>query len=92
MAEHRRQHGFAPQVRIGLHAAEATAVGDDYAGIGVHEAARVGGLAEGGEILITVTSIERDGFPFEIGDEREVALKGIAQPVRVAPVDWRSEA
>src|SRR5207342_2253348 len=24
LAEHRRDHGFAPQVRIGLHAAEAT--------------------------------------------------------------------
>jgi class 3 adenylate cyclase len=92
LAEQRRRQGFAPQVRIGLHAAEATEIADDYAGIGVHEAARVGALAEGGEILVTVSSIERDGFPFGIGDEREVSLKGIAQPVRVAPVDWRSGA
>ena len=30
LAEHRRAHGFAPQVRIGVHAAEATRVGGDY--------------------------------------------------------------
>ena len=35
LAEHRRRHGFAPQVRIGVHVAEATAVADDYAGLGV---------------------------------------------------------
>ena len=51
LAEHRRRHGFAPQVRIGVHAAEATAVADDYAGLGVHEAARVGALAEGGGVV-----------------------------------------
>jgi class 3 adenylate cyclase len=83
--------GFAPEVRIGLHAAEATEIADDYAGIGVHEAARVGALAEGGEILVTVSSIERVELPFAIGDEREVALRGIADPVRVVPVGWRSD-
>src|SRR5262245_3888353 len=64
LAEQRRRQGFAPQVRIGLHAAEATEIADDYAGIGVHQAARVGALAEGGEILVTVSSIERDGLAF----------------------------
>jgi class 3 adenylate cyclase/multidrug efflux pump subunit AcrA (membrane-fusion protein) len=92
LSEHRHRNGFAPQVRIGLHAAEATEIADDYAGIGVHEAARVGAVAEGGEILVTVSSMGRDGFAFGVGDEREVALKGIAQPVRVAPVEWRTDA
>jgi len=92
LSELRGRDGFVLQVRIGLHAAEATEVADDYAGIGVHEAARVGALADGGEILVTVSSLEPDGSAFAIGDEREVALKGIAQPVRVAPVEWRSDA
>lgn len=91
LSEHRHRNGFAPQVRIGVHAAEATEIADDYAGIGVHEAARVGAVAEGGEILVTVSSMDRDGFAFTVGDEREVALKGIAQPVRVAPVEWRTD-
>jgi class 3 adenylate cyclase len=91
LAEHRRRQGFAPRVRIGLHAAEATEIAEDYAGIGVHEAARVGALAEGGEILITVSTIEHEGPAFAVGEEREVALKGIAKPVRVASVEWRSQ-
>jgi class 3 adenylate cyclase len=88
LAEHRRAHGFAPQVRIGLHSAEATAVVGDYVGLGVHEAARVGALAGAGEILATVPTLPAEGSTFETTDEREVSLKGIAQPVRVASVGW----
>jgi class 3 adenylate cyclase len=89
LAEHRKQHGFAPQVRIGLHSAEATVVADDYAGLGVHEAARVGALAEGGEILTTCETVESEGLPFPLSNERAVSLKGLAQPVRVISVEWR---
>ena len=81
----------APQVRIGLHAAEATEIADDYAGIGVHEAARVGALAEGGEILVTLSSIAPHDQRFTMGEERRVSLKGIAHPVRVAPIAWRPD-
>ena len=45
LARHRREHGFAPWVRIGLHTAEATREGSDYQGRGVHVAARVGAAA-----------------------------------------------
>src|SRR5206468_3254058 len=41
LARHRREHGFAPRVRIGLHTAEATREGRDYRGRGVHVAARI---------------------------------------------------
>ena len=47
LADHRRAHGFAPQVRIGVHAAEATRAAGDYEGAGVHAAARIGALARG---------------------------------------------
>jgi class 3 adenylate cyclase len=50
LAEHRRGHGFAPQVRIGLHETEAATRAVDFAGRGVHEAARIGSLAGGGQI------------------------------------------
>jgi class 3 adenylate cyclase len=49
LAEQRRKQGFAPAVRIGLHSAEATVIADDYAGLGVHEAAR-GCARRSGEI------------------------------------------
>jgi class 3 adenylate cyclase len=88
LAEHRRRHGFAPQVRIGLHADEATVVGEDYAGLGVHEAARVGALAQGGEIVVTTSSLVDAPIAFPVTNERQVVLKGLAEPVPVASVDW----
>jgi class 3 adenylate cyclase len=90
LAEHRRRHGFAPQVRIGLHSAEATVIADDYAGLGVHEAARVGALAEGGEILATTSTIASDMTLFEVANEREVSLKGLGQPVHVITIGWQN--
>ena len=90
LLEHRRDHGFAPPVRIGLHAAEATEIAGDYAGLGVHEAARVGAAAEGGEILVTVETIAALPTPsFQRGIERELTLKGLPAPVRAVPVEWR---
>jgi class 3 adenylate cyclase len=89
LAEHRTQHGFAPQVRIGLHAGEATTVADDYAGLDVHEAARVGAIAEGSQILVTAATVAAEPVPFPTSDERSVTLKGIAEPVRVVAIDWR---
>jgi class 3 adenylate cyclase len=88
LAEHRRDHGFAPRVRIGLHAAEATRVRGDYEGAGVHAAARIGALAEGGEILASIETLEGIG-EIRGGEAREVELKGFAQPVQVVAVDWR---
>jgi class 3 adenylate cyclase len=88
LAEHRRAHGFAPQVRIGVHAAEATRAAGDYEGAGVHAAARIGALAEGGEVLASVDTLEGiDDVAF--GASREVTLKGLAKPVQVVAVDWR---
>jgi class 3 adenylate cyclase len=89
LAEHRQSHGFSPQVRIGLHAAEATQLGDDYRGRGVHVAARVGALAQAGEIVATTETLDGDGAPFTVCDPRAVTLKGISEPVEVVTVEWR---
>jgi class 3 adenylate cyclase len=89
LADHRRDHGFAPQVRIGVHGAEATRVGDDYEGAGVHAAARIGALAEGGEVLASVETLDGVGS-VSTGEPREVSLKGLAKPVRVVAVDWKA--
>jgi class 3 adenylate cyclase len=88
LAEHRRDHGFAPQVRIGLHAAEATRAGSNYTGMGVHLAARVGAVAGTGEIIASATSV--DGLKdLELTDRRSVTLKGIAAPVEIVSIGWR---
>jgi class 3 adenylate cyclase len=88
LAEHRRTHGFAPQVRIGMHAAEATVIEDGFGGLGVHTAARVGALAGGDEIVATASTVEGLG-DLEVRDPRAVALKGIAEPVDVVTIAWR---
>jgi class 3 adenylate cyclase len=90
LAEHRREHGFATSVRIGVHIAEATLDGADYRGRGVHLAARVAAVAGGDEIVISDTVVESAGaIRFPVSDGREVVLKGIEGPVRVHSVEWR---
>jgi class 3 adenylate cyclase len=87
--EHRREHGFAPRVRIGLHATEATRTGHGFTGRGVHAAARIGAMAEGGVILASEeTLLGLNGI--EATEAREVTLKGLADPIRVVTVGWRS--
>src|SRR5439155_2307074 len=88
LAEHRRRHGFAPQVRIGVHSAEATSIADDYAGLGVHQAARVGAVAEGGEILAPASTVAEATGSVATRDARDVTLKGLPEAVRVVSIDW----
>ena len=88
LAEHRREHGFAPQVRIGLHATEATQTGPGFSGRGVHEAARIGALAAGGEIVASEETLSSVGG-VAVSEAREVTLKGIAEPIRVVTIHWR---
>jgi class 3 adenylate cyclase len=85
LAEHRKAHGFAPQVRIGLHASDATQVGNNFRGKGVHEAARIAALADGGEILASrQTQTGRE----QVSDARTVTLKGISEPMEIVSVNW----
>lgn len=86
LAEHRQAHGFAPQVRIGVHASDATQVGRDFRGKGVHEAARVAALAEGGEILASKRTVAPG---FATSPPRTVSLKGISEPMEIVTVEWR---
>jgi class 3 adenylate cyclase len=89
LAEHRRTAGFAPQVRIGIHATEATERAGDFGGKGVHEAARIGAMAEGGEILATAETAAALEGRFPLSDSRQVRLKGISEPAEVVSVAWR---
>ena len=86
LAEHRTEHGFAPQVRIGVHAAEASESDGSYHGRGVHEAARIGALAGGAEIVASASSA---GDGFATSAPRSVLLKGLSDPVDVVTIEWR---
>jgi class 3 adenylate cyclase len=87
LAEHRRAHGFAPQVRVGVHACDATQVGKNFRGIGVHEAARIAALAEGGEIVSSKDTASGSRYP--LSEPRTVSLKGISEPVEIVSIGWR---
>jgi class 3 adenylate cyclase len=87
LTEHRRAHGFAPQVRIGLHASVATQLGKNFSGKGVHEAARIAALAEGDQILASTVTTAETTFP--VSGTRSVSLKGIAEPMEIVQVEWK---
>ena len=88
LAEQRRDHGFAPQVRIGLHEADASTRALDFSGHGVHEAARIGSLAAGGQILASLTTVQHAATRFPVSASRSVTLKGVSRPVEVVTVEW----
>jgi class 3 adenylate cyclase len=80
---------FAPDVRIGLHSGGAFhRADDDYAGQGVHMAARIGALAGAGEILVSAESLD-GGTPLRVDERRTETLKGFEEPVELARVGWR---
>ena len=87
LADRRQASGFALSVRIGLHTAEANRRGDDYSGVGVHLAARVAALADGGEIAATAETLGEAG-DVAVSKTREVALRGVSAPVPIASVTW----
>jgi class 3 adenylate cyclase len=91
LERHRREHGFAPQVRIGLHSSDAVRHEGDFSGAGVHIAARVAALADAGEILVTSDTLAV-AAPVDVLDRRTVALKGVSAEIEVARVGWRPAA
>jgi class 3 adenylate cyclase len=86
LAEHRRTAGFAPQVRIGLHASDATRVGGDFRGKGVHEAARIAALGGAGEIVASAGTV---GEGQRTSNRRSESLKGLSEAIEVVNVEWR---
>ncbi|MEO8251064.1 MAG: adenylate/guanylate cyclase domain-containing protein [Chloroflexota bacterium] len=88
LAEQRRAQGFAVSVRIGIHGAQANRVGLDYTGSGVNQASRIGAVADGGEILVSATTLASAGLSFRERARRTVELKGLAAPVELVSLDW----
>ena len=91
LVEHRRSSGFALSVRIGLHSAVANRQGDDYSGVGIHVAARVAALADGGEILATEATLSEAGAA-TTDAPRTVSVKGVSEPLTVASIAWQGTA
>jgi class 3 adenylate cyclase len=81
------EQAFPAEVRIGLHTTEAQDAGGDYKGEGINVAARIGELAEGGQILASCDSVT--GIPLVCSAPSDAQLKGFSDPVKVTSIDWR---
>jgi len=71
-------------VRIGVHAGECERAGGGLRGVAVHVGARIGGVAEADEILVSSTVrdlVAGSAIAFEDAGERE--LKGVPDPWRL---------
>lgn len=81
---------LAPDVRIGLHTGGAFhRADDDYAGQGVHVAARIGALAGGCEILASRESLGDGAARFPVSEPRRTELKGVADAIELVSIEWR---
>lgn len=82
------KHGF-PSVRVGMHTGPAVERAGDWFGAAVNTAARVSGLARGGEILVTEATRRAvdnlDGLKLSAQGRHE--LKNVAQPVAIYRVE-----
>ena len=94
LAEHRQKAGFAPPIRIGIHAADANQVGENFRGRGVHEASRIAALAKGNEIIARVTTA---GDADPTSAPRSELLKGFTGTLLFSPqpppkytIGWQS--
>ncbi len=79
-------------VRIGIHYGSAVHRDNDIFGRNVALAARVAGLAEGGEILVSGSVVDQlaeiEELDLMLTDPRTVQLRGLAGDHLVATIDW----
>ena len=59
----------------------------NFTGKGVHEAARIAGLAEGGEIVASRETAA--GGRFSTSNPKKVDIRGMSEPIEVVSVEWR---
>ena len=89
LAEHNVTAEEPIRIRVGINAGEPIAEDDDLFGTAVIAASRIGGHAEGGEILVSDVVrqlVAGKGFRFQ--DRGEIALRGFDDPVHVHAVEW----
>jgi pimeloyl-ACP methyl ester carboxylesterase len=75
--------GLGIDVRAGIHTGEVELIGEDVGGMAVNIGARIGSLADGGEVLVSSTVRE-----LVVGSGLEFADRGV-QRLKGAPGEWR---
>ena len=79
------------EVRIGLHTGEAVQERGDFFGKHVNLAARIGGRATGGEILVSslVAQLVGPSGEFTMWERTAISLKGLDGEHVTHGVEWR---
>src|SRR6266540_4315984 len=80
-AGQRALEGLPVRVRMGVHTGQPSVVGDRYVGLDVPRAARIGGAAHGGQVLLSQAT--RDLAEADTRDLGEHRLKDLTQPQRL---------
>jgi pimeloyl-ACP methyl ester carboxylesterase len=75
--------GIGIEVRAGIHTGEVELIGDDVGGMAVNIGARIGALADGGEVRVSSTVKE-----LVVGSGLKFAERG-AHTLKGAPGEWR---
>jgi pimeloyl-ACP methyl ester carboxylesterase len=75
--------GLGIEVRAGIHTGEVELIGDDVGGMAVNIGARIGALADAGEVLVSSTVRE-----LVVGSGLEFEERGVER-LKGAPGEWR---
>ena len=75
--------GLGIEVRAGIHTGEVELIGDDVGGMAVNIGARIGALADAGEVLVSSTVRE-----LVVGSGLEFEERGV-ETLKGAPGEWR---
>ncbi len=88
--DHDWPDGVELAVRMGIHTGEGTLGGDDYLGLDVNRAARIGAAGHGGQILVSgpARALVEHSLPegVELRDLGSHRLKDLAHPERIYQV------
>jgi predicted ATPase len=83
------QGQLAVPVRMGVHTGEPQVTEEGYVGLDVHEAARICGVAHGGQVVLSLQAKNAFGRGHELRDLGLHRLKDLAEPVRLYQVGDR---
>lgn len=89
LEDRRRETGFAPSVRVGIHSGDAMDEDGDIIGTVVNLAARVTDAADVDEILVTEHVADHLESGFTTSGRGLHTLKGISRPRHLLAVEWR---
>ena len=78
------------RVRMGVHAGPATPVGDDWVGLAVHQAARLGTVGHGGQIIVAADVCPRELEVVSLGRHVVKDFDDELELVQLTAPGWRA--